>query len=270
MAKENEQQFIPTLLGSKDSAVKEMFAQGVHWGHRTSRWHPNIKPYLYGAHRNVHIFDLNQTYDRFQDALTYLYESAKAGKVILLVGTRGTEKERIKNIAQECGLPAVWGEWAGGTLTNFKEVAKRIRYFRESQEKIENGELEKYTKKERHEFNKEYSQTAKKWEGLKSLEKLPDVVFLTNIKENGLAAREAKQIGIPTVAITDTNTDPRLITYPIPANDDAITSMQYILEKVREAIKKGKGQQPTANEGHETEKVVSRLPAPRLRRASKS
>ncbi|MBI3335048.1 MAG: 30S ribosomal protein S2 [Candidatus Portnoybacteria bacterium] len=231
-----------TILGEKDATVKEMFQKGLHWGHRMSRWHPRIKPYLYGVHRSVHVFDLNKTYECFERALEYLRDTAAQGKTILFIGTRGLEKELVQNLANETLMPAVWGEWAGGTLTNFKEIAKRIKYFKELEAKIASGELEKYTKKERHDFAKEHAQMKKKWEGIKNLERLPDAIFLTNIRENALALKEASTCGIPVAAVTDTNTDPTLVDYPIPANDDALTSMQYILEKVKEAILRGKSE----------------------------
>lgn len=240
MQEEKTDQNMETLLGDKDEVVKEMFAKGVHWGHRTSRWHPNIKPFLYGAHHNVHVFDLNQTYYYFERALSYLRQSAAEGKVILFVGTRGLEKELVKALAQELESPAVCEKWVGGAFTNFNEILKRINYFRDAEIRVQSEESGKYTKKERNDFYKEYLRMRKKWEGLKNLEKLPDVVFLTDIKENALAVKEARQVGIPTVAIADSNTDPTLIDFPIPANDDAITSIQYILEKVKEAILKGR------------------------------
>lgn len=239
---------LKTILGEKDAAVKEMFQKGLHWGHRSSRWHPRIKPYLYGVHRSVHIFDLNKTYECFERALEYLRDTAAQGKTILLIGTRGLEKELVQHLASELSIPAVWEEWAGGTLTNFKEIAKRIKYFKELEAKIESGELEKYTKKERHEFAKEYGQMKKKWEGIKNLERLPDAIFLTNIRENALALKEASTCDIRVVAVTDSNTDPTLVDYPIPANDDALTSMKYILEKVKEAILAGRTQRPTTND----------------------
>lgn len=229
------------LLGKKDETIKEMFAEGLHWGHRTSRWHPHIKPFLHGTHRNVHVFDLNKTYDYLLVALEYLREVSSQGKTILFVGTRGTEKELIKSLCLELNFPGVWDEWVGGTFTNFKEMAKRIKYFNDMESKQASGELEKYTKKERHEFAKVYAKMRKKWEGLKALEKLPDIVFLSNISENALTLKEARRMHIPVIAITDSNTDPMLVDYPIPGNDDAITSITFILAKVKGAILAGRG-----------------------------
>lgn len=232
-----------TILGPKEDTVKEMFVQGLHWGHKTSRWNPRIKPFLYGSHRNVHVFDLNQTYDYFERALSYLRQAAAQGKVIMMVGTRGPARELVKELSQELHVPAVWQEWVGGTFTNFREVSRRIRYYRDLESKVQTGELEKYTKKERNTFHKEYLRMGRKWDGLKTLEKLPDVVFLTDIKENALAVKEARKMGIPIVAITDTNTNPNLVDFPIPANDDAITSLKYILGKIKEVLQQGKAQE---------------------------
>lgn len=232
------------ILGPKEEEVKEMFAQGLHWGHKTSRWNPKVKPFLYGSHRNVHIFDLNKTYDYLSLALDYLQQAASQNLVILFVGTRGPEKEMIKELSIELNMPAVWAEWIGGTFTNFKEISQRIRYYNDLKAKVDSKELEKYTKKERNDFHKEYLRLQKRWEGIKSMAKLPDVVFITDIKENALAVKEARLSHIPIVAITDSNTDPTLANYPIPANDDAITSIRYILAKVKEAILKGRELSP--------------------------
>ena len=159
-----------------------------------------------------------------------------------MVGTRGPEKDLIRSLCSELNLPGVWEDWVGGTFTNLKEVSKRIKYFNDMEAKQASGELEKYTKKERHEFAKEHAKMRKKWEGVKNLEKLPDVVFLTNINDNMLALKEARLMRVPIVAITDSNTDPTLVDYPIPANDDAITSLAFILTKVKEAIQAGRQQ----------------------------
>lgn len=230
---------LTSMLGPKDDEVKQMFAQGLHWGHKTSRWNPRIKQFLYGAHRNVHVFDLNKTYDCLEAALAYLYQTAAQGKVILFVGTRGPEKEIIKELAKELRMPAVWEEWIGGTFTNFKEISRRIKYFKDLEAKLDSKELEKYTKKERNDFNKEYTRLGKKWDGIKNLDRLPDAVFMTDIKENALAVKEARLSRIPIVAVTDSNTDPTLVDFPIPANDDAITSVRYVISKVKEAVTKG-------------------------------
>jgi len=145
----------------------------------------------------------------------------------------------------ELHLPGVWEEWVGGTFTNFREMAKRIKYFNDMEAKQASGELEKYTKKERHEFSKTYAKMRKKWEGLKALKKLPDVVILSNIYENALALKEARSMRIPVIAITDSNTDPLLADYPIPANDDAVTSLTFVLNKIKEAILSGRGIEAT-------------------------
>ncbi len=218
----------------------EMMKQGCHFGHRTSRVHPKMLPYIFGVRNTVHLIDLEKTVVKFKEALEFIQEFVSQGKTILFVGTKVQFKALIKDLAEESGLSYVNERWLGGTFTNFRVLKKRVDYFKDLQNKRKTGELEKYTKKERSKIDQELVRLKIKFEGLKNLAGLPDAVFVLDMRKNNLAVKEARMKGIKVIAISDTNVDPTLADYPIPANDDAISSVKYILEKVKEVILKSK------------------------------
>jgi len=199
-----------------------------------------MKPYLQGVKNTIHIIDLEKTTEKFTEALKFIQEISSKGEIILLVGTKIQIKDLIENTAKECGLPYVNQRWLGGTFTNFEIIKKRIEYFKGLEEKKEKGELEKYTKKERMKIDQELENLKMKFEGIKNLSRLPDAVFVCDMKKDELVIKEAKRKGIKAIGICDTNVDPTLADYPIPANDDAISSVKYILGKVKEVVVKAK------------------------------
>jgi len=217
--------------------TEEMAQAGVHFGHRTSRVHPKMMPYLYGVRNTVHIIDLEKTKEKFEEALKFIQELISENKILLLVGTKIQVKDLVKEIAKDCSLPYVNERWLGGTFTNFEIIKKRIEYFKDLEKKKAAGELEKYTKKERAKIDQELRDLEIKFGGIKNLEKLPDAIFVLDMKKDEAAVKEARMKGIKVIGISDTNVDPTLADYPIPANDDAISSVKYILEKVKEVIK---------------------------------
>ena len=219
---------------------EEMTEAGLHFGHRTSRIHPKMKPFLYGVKNGVHIIDLEKTAEKLKEALNFIQEFISEGKILLLVGTKIQIRGLIREIAKDCDLPYVVERWLGGTFTNFEVIKKRIDYFKNLEKEKASGELEKYTKKERAKIDQKLEGLELKFGGIKNLEKLPDVIFVLDIKKDAGAVKEAKETGIKIVAIVDTNVDPDLVDYPIPANDDAISSVKYILDKVKEVILKTK------------------------------
>ena len=218
--------------------IEEMARCGVAFGHRSSKKHPKMDPYILGVKggEHVNIINLEKTKELFEKALDYLASLARENKTILFVGTKPSIKHLVLEIAQECNMPFVIHRWIGGTLTNFKVVRKRVDHFVDLKEKMKKGELKKYTKKEQHQFEKEIEDLEEKFGGLVKLKGLPDALFVIDMKKEDLAIREAKRKNIPVVAIADTNVDPTLADWPIPANDDAISSVKYILEKVKEVI----------------------------------
>lgn len=220
----------------KDKEIRDMFKAGLHFGHNPSKWNPNVKQYLYGVSNNIHIFDLNKTHDNLLKALNFLKEQVKEKKTVLFVGTRGPERELVKELAIDIKMPYVINKWIGGTFTNFSEINKRLKGFSDLQDKQKNGDFANYTKKERLQIEKEYEKMLSKWGGIKDLDKLPDVIFVVNAYHNKLAIKEAKTVGIYVVAIIDSNVDPMLVDYAIPANDDAVSSIKYILDKVKKCF----------------------------------
>ena len=199
-----------------------------------------MKPYLYGVRNTVHVIDLEKTKEKLQEALKFIQELISENKVLLIVGTKVQVKEMAKDLAKEFGLPYITERWLGGTFTNFEVLKKRVDYYKDLEKKKAEGELEKYTKKERAKIDQEIRDLEKKFGGIKNLEKLPDAVFVLDMKKDFLAVKEAREKGVKVIAISDTNIDPTLADYPIPANDDAISSVKYILDKVKEAIKSAK------------------------------
>jgi len=220
--------------------IKEMAQAGLAFGHRTSRLHPKMEPYLAEIKNTVHIIDLEKTAEKLKSALKFIQELISQNKTLLLVGTKIQVKKLVKEMADECGLAYVNERWVGGTFTNFEVIKKRIEYFKNLEKEKERGELEKYTKKEKRKINEQIEKLKIKFGGIKNLEKLPDAIFVLDMKKDHLAVKEARMKGIKVVAIADTNVDPSLADYPIPANDDAVSSVKYILDKTKKVIKKAK------------------------------
>lgn len=220
--------------------TEEMTRSGLHFGHRTFRINPKMKPYLAGTRNTVHLIDLEKTKEKLIEALEFIQKLISENKVLLLVGTKIQIKDLVRETAQNCQLPYVNERWLGGTFTNLNTILKRVEYYKDLESKKAKGELEKYVKKERAKFDQELKTLEKKIGGLKDLKQLPDAIFVCDMKKDALAAKEARMKGIKVIAICDTNVDPDLADYLIPANDDAIGSIRYILEKVKEAILKAK------------------------------
>lgn len=227
--------------------TEEMTQSGLHFGHRTSRINPKMEPYLFGIRNAVHIIDLEKTKEKLTQALGFIQKLILENKILLLVGTKIQVKGLVKNVAEDRGLPYVTERWLGGTFTNFGIILKRIGYYKDLERKKAEGELEKYTKKERIGIDKELKKLEIKFKGIKALTRLPDAIFVCDMRKDKLAVKEARMKGIKVIGICDTNVDPTLADYPIPANDDAISSVRYILEKVAEVVKKA-----TKEENHDS------------------
>jgi small subunit ribosomal protein S2 len=219
---------------------EEMMEAGLHFGHRSSRIHPKIRPYLYGNRNGICIFDLDKTVEKMTETLEFIKKIISEGKVMALIGTRIQMRDLVKRIGEEAGVPYISNRWLGGTITNFPMIKKRIEYFIGLETKRDSGELSKYTKKERADFDKEIDLLETKFGGIKSLTASPDAIFVVDVNKDLLAVKEARIKGIPVIALADTNVNPTLADYCIPANDDAINSVKYILEKVKDVILKAK------------------------------
>jgi len=221
--------------------INEMMEAGMHFGHKTSKLHPRMKDFVVGVRNTVHLIDLEETARQLKTALDFLQNIIEKGAVVLICSTKPPLAELVKSIAQECALPYVVNRWVGGTFTNFAEIRKRIHRFQQLSEEKKSGAWEKYTKKEQLKKEALLEDLKEKFEGLQGLEKLPDVVFVCDAVKDSLCLKEARSKGIKTIAIIDTNADPLCADYPIFANDDAMSSVKYILDKVKEVILKAKG-----------------------------
>lgn len=219
---------------------EEMLQAGLQFGHQTSRTHPKIKPYLFGVRNSIHVFDPEKTAEKLKEALEFIQKLTSDNKTLLFVGTKIQVKNLLKETAVEVNFPYVVERWLGGTFTNFGVIKNRVNYFKDLEQKKETGELEKYTKKERLEFDKELQKLRIKFEGIKGMSQIPDAVFIADIKKDALVINEARKKGLKIIGICDTDTNPTLVDYPIPANDDAVSSVKYILDKIKEAIESGK------------------------------
>jgi small subunit ribosomal protein S2 len=221
--------------------VEQMVKEGVHFGHSATKWNPKMEPFIFGSKNNVHLIDLEKTVEMLKKAKEFAKDVVRKGGKVLFVGTTPAAKRVIEECVTQTGMPFVSERWLGGTLTNFKIIAKRLEYFKELERKQAAGELEKYTKKERQEFNEEIKKLERKFGGFKNLQKIPEALFVLDSKKNYLAIKEARDSGkVKTIALCDTNVDPDSIDYPIPANDDAISSLRLITGQIVEAIEEGK------------------------------
>lgn len=214
--------------------LAEMAQAGLHFGQKTSKTHSKMLPYIAGIRNTIHIIDLEKTAQKFKEALDFIKSLLTENKIILFVGTKIQIKDLVKETAQALDMPYVIERWLGGTFTNFPVILKRIEYLKELEEKQKQGEFEKYTKKEKKKIEEELAKLKEKFEGMKTMQRLPDAVFICDMIGDKGAVKEARIKNIPSIAICDTNCNPTLVDFPIPANDDAITSVKYILDKVKE------------------------------------
>ncbi|MDA1337167.1 MAG: 30S ribosomal protein S2 [bacterium] len=219
-----------------DPIIQKMMEAGLHFGHRTSKTHPKMKPYITGVRNTVHIIDLEKTKVKLDEALEQIQKLKKEGKTILFVGTKVQQQSLVKEMAKACGSPFVTERWIGGTFTNFNTILKRIERLKELEAQQASGEWdEKYTKKEQLNLKEEIIKLEKTFGGVKELTKVPDAIFICDLVVNSAAVREAKKIGIPIIAISDTDTNPTDADYFIPANNDAVSALTYIFDKIKAA-----------------------------------
>ena len=221
--------------------IKKLLEAGAHFGHKTSRWHPKMAPYLHSKRDGTHIIDLAKTVAGLEDALAFLTETAAAGKQVLLVGTKRQAQDIVKKLAEETGMPYVTERWLGGMLTNWNTIGGRVKHLQDLENRMASGELaNKYNKLEVQRFQEEIDQMNILYGGIKELSARPGAVFIIDIVAESNAVKEATKINVPIVAIVDSNADPSLVRYPIPANDDAIKTIQLICDYVQQAIEAGK------------------------------
>ncbi|MBR5408780.1 30S ribosomal protein S2 [Candidatus Saccharibacteria bacterium] len=221
--------------------MKALLEAGAHFGHKTSRWHPKMAPYIHSRRQGAHIINLEKTVDGLEIALPKITEIAKNGKKILFVGTKKQMKDAVKTAAESVNMPYVTVRWVGGTLTNVETVNKQIKKVKDLERRMESGELEKrYSKLEVQRIQEEIDLLNERYGGIKDMSEQPAAIFVVDACEDKNAIKEANTLKIPVFAITDSNVDPTNIDYIIPANDDSIKATTLILEYVTNAIKAGK------------------------------
>jgi len=223
-----------------DVTMKELLEAGVHFGHQTRRWNPKMKPYIFGKRNGIYIIDLQKTLKLFHEVAEFVEDLAAAGKRILFVGTKRQAQEAIAEEASRCGEFYVTNRWLGGTLTNFVTIRTSIERLKEAEARLgdENSPL---TKKERLRLEREREKMAKNLEGIRDMEELPDALFVVDPKKEYIAVSEANKLGIPVIAIVDTNCDPELVDYLIPGNDDAIRAIRLFASRIADAYLEGSG-----------------------------
>lgn len=235
--KEGRESYFATLDVSKiEQSLEEMMKAGIHFGHQKARRNPKMDEYIFTTRKGINIIDLQKTQEKILEALEFIKTVKKSGKSILFVGTKIQAKELVKDVATASGMPFVCERWLGGTFTNFKIIRGRTRYLTDSEGMLARGEFKKYTKFEQMKKMEELEKMEKRMGGIKNMIELPGAVFAASIKEDSLAITEARKMGIPVIAVADTNVDPSIVDFPIPANDDAISSLRLILAYVYKAI----------------------------------
>lgn len=216
--------------------IEDMLKSGMHFGHRTNRWHPKMEKFIFTTKNGIYIIDLKKSQKKLEEALEFMTKLVSEGKSILFVGTKNQVSNPLKKMAEDIKQPYIVGKWLGGYLTNFPVVKKSVKKYLDLVDKKESGRLEKYTKKERLDFDREIDKLKEKVGGLTSLTKLPDALFVWDIKEEETAIKEARQKNIPIIAICDTNVNPELVNYPIPANDDSTKTISLILDSIKKTM----------------------------------
>jgi len=243
-------------------SLKSLLEAGVHFGHRTKRWNPKMKPFIFTERNGVHIIDLQQTVAQLEEAYNYIQDIVAGGGMVLFVGTKRQAAEIITTEAERCGMPYVNKRWLGGTLTNFRTIRARVDDMIELERRREYGEFSRLPKKEVLKLNEEIERLNRRVGGLRKLEALPAVVFVIDIRREDLAVKEATKLDIPLVAIVDTNCNPDPVDIVIPSNDDAIRAIKLMVGKMSEAVLAGQAMRETLEA--EEQDAAERTSAPSM------
>jgi len=228
---------------------KDLLDAGVHLGHQTKRWNPRSKPYVFGHRQGVTIIDLEKTFHALESACAFLENLVARGDDVLFVGTKTQAQELIREAATATTMPYVTTRWMGGTLTNFETIKKSLAKFKKFQQMDANGELAKLPKKEESAIRREMARMTRNFDGIAGINGLPGAVFVVDVSYEDIAVREAKRLGIPCVGIADTNSDPTLLTHPIPGNDDATKAIRIVIDTIVEAVQRGLAQRDARRNG---------------------
>jgi small subunit ribosomal protein S2 len=224
---------------------KDLLDAGVHFGHQTKRWNPRSKPFIFDHRQGVTIIDLAKTHENLEKACAYIENAVANGGNVLLVGTKRQAKDIVREAAAATGMPFSVDRWLGGTLTNYETVKKSIAKYKRYQAMETSGEMQKLPRKEESAIKREMSRMQRNFNGIADMGGLPSALFIVDVGHEAIAVAEAARCGIPSIAIVDTNSDPTLITYPIPGNDDAVKSVRIIVDTIVTAIQAGLAQRDT-------------------------
>lgn len=228
-----------TGMASKTPSLMELLQAGVHFGHQTSKWHPKMKKYLFGSRNGVHIINLEETQKGLEKAMAYVKSVTQRGGVVLFVGTKKQAVHHVEKAAISCEMPYVTNRWLGGTMTNFSIIAQQIRKFKDLKKKQERGELAKYTKLEQLRFSEEIEELDESIGGIQELTRIPEAILIFDIRKDKTALEEATRRSVKVVAVCDSNVNPNDVDYVIPANDDAVKSIELIATAMAQACKEG-------------------------------
>lgn len=220
--------------------MKQLLEAGVHFGHQTRRWNPKMKPYIFGARNGIYIIDLQRTVRLFNTAYQFVVDTVAAGESVLFVGTKQQARDTITEETDRCGMFFVNQRWLGGMLTNFKTIKQRIDRLKELDQMFEDGSINRFPKKEILVLSHEREKLERNLGGIKKMNRLPGALFVVDTQRENIAVLEANRLGIPVVAVVDTNCDPDVIDYPIPGNDDAIRAIRLITSKIADACVEGR------------------------------
>ncbi|MBI1749880.1 MAG: 30S ribosomal protein S2 [Acidobacteria bacterium] len=220
--------------------MKELLEAGVHFGHQTRRWNPKMKEYIFGERNGIHIVDLQKTLKMFREAARYVSEMATHGKTVLFVGTKRQAQEAVAEEAQRCNMFYVNHRWLGGTLTNWATLQKSIKRLKELKAMTEDGRMAQLSKKEAARLDREMKHLKQNLAGVENMATLPDLMFVIDSNCEEIAVREARRMGVPVVAIVDTNSDPDLVDWVIPGNDDALRAIRLFTSKISDAVLEGR------------------------------
>ncbi len=252
------------------ATIKELLEAGAHFGHQTSRWHPKMKRYIFTKRNGIHIIDLEQTASMLDEACEFVKQVTEEGGKILFVGTKKQAQAIIEEEATRCGMYYINQRWIGGVLTNFSTIQNRIDYLVQLEDQQARGDFGRLPKKEALKLGEKIVRLNKQMGGFKEMTSLPDIIFIADLSKEKISLAEAQRVGIPVVAIADTNCDPNEIDHPIPANDDAIRAIRLITSKIADAVLEGKAggmvapaeetAEVTPEEAPATDEAVARTP----------
>ncbi len=239
-------------------SMKALLESGVHFGHRTNKWNPGMRPYIFTERNGIHIIDLQQTVKAINNAFNVIRDCVSSGGVVLFVGTKRQAQETVRDEATRCGMPYVVERWLGGMLTNWSTMYQRIQELERMEKLFATGEIEKLTKKEALLIQREINRLNLRLSGVRNMTRLPDLVFVIDVEREYAAVHEANLLKIPVIALVDTNCDPSYVDYVIPSNDDAIRAIKLMVAKMADAVEEGKAMRK--DEELEAEAASARMP----------